>query len=186
MILLKHIVNELTSDETYEILLGVFDNMPEYVFNDFVMSDRGFFQKELTKILKKNPDADEEDITSQFRDWVDIKWKLKVLEVNLSDFTKRNRQMIIKRKFGNANPNKVPDDEARTEYQKKLAKKLKPGTNEPVVILDNGTEFKLVEGWHRTMAILSLGDNGNSNPLKWDKIKLKAWVGTGPSVKRVW
>ena len=51
MILLKNILNELTSDETYGILLGVFDNMPEYVFNDFVMSDKGFFQKELKKIV---------------------------------------------------------------------------------------------------------------------------------------
>ncbi len=186
MVRLADIVAEISDKQTWEILNNVFHRMPKYVFDDFVMSPNGFFQQELNRILKKDPDADEEDIAFEFEDWVDIKWKLKVLEVNLSDFTKRNRQMIIKRKFGNANPNKVPDDEARTEYQKKLAKKLKPGTNEPVVILDNGAEFKLVEGWHRTMAILSLGDNGNSNPLKWDKIKLKAWVGTGPSVKRVW
>lgn len=186
MILLKNILNELTSDETYGILLGVFDNMPEYVFNDFVMSDKGFFQKELKKILRKNPDADEEDIAYQFRDWVDIKWKLDALEVNLSDFTKKNRDMIIKRKFGNANPGKVPDEEKRVKLQQKLAKELKPGKNEPVIVLDGGKELKLVEGWHRTMAILSLGNNGETDPTKWDSVKLKAWVGTGSSVKRVW
>ena len=160
--------------------------MPEYVFNDFVMSDNGFFQKELKRIFKNDPTADEEDIAFEFEDWVDIKWKLKVLEVNPSDFTKKNLQTMIKRKFGSANPSKVPDDEKRTEYQRKLAKKLKPGTNEPVIVLDDGSEFKLLEGWHRTMAILSLGDNGESNPRKWNKIKIKAYVGTGSSVKKVW
>ncbi len=160
--------------------------MPKYVFDDFVMSPNGFFQQELNRILNNDPDADEEDIAFEFEDWVDIKWKLKVLEVNPSDFTKKNLQTMIKRKFGSANPSKVPDDEKRTEYQRKLAKKLKPGTNEPVIVLDDGSEFKLLEGWHRTMAILSLGDNGESNPRKWNKIKIKAYVGTGSSVKKVW
>ena len=186
MILLKNILTELTSDETYGILLGVFDNMPEYVFNDFVMSDKGFFQKELKKILRKDPDADEEDIAFQFRDWVDIKWKLDVLEVNLSDFTKKTQAMIIKRKFGDANPGKVPDEERRVKLQRKFARELKPGKNEPVVVLSKGSELKLVEGWHRTMAILSLGNDGEKKPHDWDKVKLKAWIGTGSTVKNVW
>jgi hypothetical protein len=186
VILLKNILTELTSDKTYEILLGVFDNMPEYVFNDFVMSDKGFFQKELKRILRKNPDADEEDIAFQFRDWVDIKWKLDIRNVNLSDFTKRTRSMIIKRKFGDANPGKVPDEEKRVKLQRKLARELKPGKNEAVIVLEAGNELKLVEGWHRTMAILGLGNNGETDPMKWEDVELRMWVGTGPSVKRVW
>lgn len=160
--------------------------MPMYVFKDFVMSPSGFFQKELSKILKNDPSADEEDIAFEFEDWVDVKWKLKVLEVNPNNFTKENLKTMIQRKFGNANPNKVPDDEKRTEYQQKLAKKLKPGTNEPVIMLNKGNELKLLEGWHRTMAILSLGNNGESDPRKWNKIKVKAWIGTGSSVKNLW
>ena len=186
MIRLTDIVAEISDKQTWEILNNVFHNMPKYVFDDFVMSPNGFFQQELNRILKNDPEADEEDIAFEFEDWVDIKWKLKVLEVNPSDFTKKNLQTMIKRKFGSANPSKVPDDEKRTEYQRKLAKKLKLGTNEPVIVLDNGNEFKLLEGWHRTMAILSLGDNGESNPRKWNKIKIKAYVGTGSSVKKVW
>tara|TARA_Y100001934_G_C12069827_1_gene639473 strand:+ start:146 stop:706 length:561 start_codon:yes stop_codon:yes gene_type:complete len=186
VILLKHILSELTSDEAYGILLGVFDNMPDYVFNDFVMSDRGFFQKELNKILRKDPDADEEDIAYQFRDWVDIKWKKQILEVNASDFTKKNIRSMMSRKFGDANPGKVPDEERRVKLQRKFAREIPQGKNEPVIVLDNGRELKLVEGWHRTMAILSLGNNGEADPTKWNKVKLKAWVGTGPSVKKVW
>jgi hypothetical protein len=36
------------------------------------------------------------------------------------------------------------------------------------------------------MAILSLGNRGEKDPRKWNKIKIKAWVGTSPSIKNVW
>jgi len=185
MILLKKILNEISFNKSYEILLSVFHEIPEYVFNDFVMSDSGFFQKELNRILKQNPNADEDDIAEQFNDWVEIDWKLKVLEVNPSDFTKDNLKNMIRRKFGDANPGKIPNDEKRIAYQRNLAKKLKPGTNEPVIVLNKGSEYRLLEGWHRTMAILSLGNNGKEST-KWNKIKLKAWVGTGSTIKNVW
>lgn len=185
MILLKKILSEISFNKSYEILLGVFREMPDYVFDDFVMSDKGFFQKELNKILKQNPNADEDDVAEQFSDWVKINWKLKVLEVNPSDFTKDNLKNMIRRKFGDANPGKIPNDEKRIAFQRNLAKKLKPGTNEPVIVLNKGSQYRLLEGWHRTMAILSLGNNGEE-PTKWGKIKLRAWVGTGSTIKNVW
>ena len=160
--------------------------MPKYVFKDFIMSDNGFFPSELKRILKDNPSADEDDIAFEFEDWINIKWKKKVVILNASDFTKANQKTMIKRKFGDANPGQVPDDEARTDFQRKLANKLKPGTNEPVIMLNNGNEYRLLEGWHRTMAILSLGNNGDSDPNKWNKVKIKAWIGTGSSVQNVW
>ena len=186
MIRLTDIISEISEKQTRNILSSVFQNMPKYVFNDFVMSPNGFFQKELERIIKTYDDVDEDDIAFEFEDWIDIKWKLKVLELNSSDFTKQNQKTMIQRKFGNANPNKVPDDEVRTDFQRKLAKKLKPGTNEPVIMLSNKGEFRLLEGWHRTMAILSLGNNGHADPTKWNKIKIKAYVGIGSSVKNVW
>ena len=127
--------------------MGVFREMPDYVFDDFVMSDKGFFQKELNKILKQNPNADEDDVAEQFSDWVKINWKLKVLEVNPSDFTKDNLKNMIRRKFGDANPGKIPNDEKRIAFQRNLAKKLKPGTNEPVIVLNKGSQYRLLEGW---------------------------------------
>jgi len=186
MIRLLDIVTEITDKQTWEILNNVFHDMPKYVFDDFIMSPNGFFQQELNRILKTDPSVDEDDVAFEFEDWINVKWKLKVLEVNPNDFTKENQKTMMKRKFGNANPGNVPDDEKRTEYQRKLAKKLKPGTNEPVIMLNKGNEYRLLEGWHRTMAILSLGNNGNTDPSQWNKIKIKAWVGTGPSVKKVW
>ena len=65
MIHLKNIVTELSDNYTKQTLANVFqvpDKMPEYVFDDFIMSPKGFFSKELDRILKNNPDADEDDI----------------------------------------------------------------------------------------------------------------------------
>ena len=106
MIKLSNIVEKISKDYAYELLYRTFHNMPEYVFKDFVMSDNGFFQKELERILRDDPDVDEEELEYEFEDWVEIKWKLKVLELNASDFTKGNQKTMIKRKFGNANPAK--------------------------------------------------------------------------------
>ena len=99
------------------------------------------------KILRKNPDADEDDVAYEFNDWIELSWKEQVLKLNASDFTKENQKTMMQRKFGNANPNDVPNDEERTEYQRKLAKKLKPGTNESVIVLKLGNKFRLLEGW---------------------------------------
>ena len=57
-----------------------------------------------------------------------------------------------------------------------------------MIVLNKGNEYRLLEGWHRTMAILSLGNNGNDDPSQWNKNKkIKAWVGVGKlSVKKVW
>lgn len=189
MISLTDIVTEITDKKIKKILKHVFgvpQRMPKYVFKDFIMSPNGFFPSELERILKNDPDADEDDIAFEFEDWINIKWEKQVLTLNSSDFTKANQKTMKDRKFGNANPSNVPDDEERTEYQRKLAKKLKPGTNEPVIVLNKGKEYRLLEGWHRTMAILSLGSNGETDPRNWNKIKIKAWVGTGTAVKNVW
>ena len=186
MVRFADIVSEISKTYTSELLYRTFHNMPEYVFKDFVMSDNGFFQKELRRILKNDPDVGEDELEYEFEDWVEIKWKLKVLTLNASNFTNANQKKMIKRKFGNANPEKVPDDKKRTDFQRKLAKKLKPGTNEPVIMLSKGNEYKLLEGWHRTMAILSLGNNDNPDPTMWNKVKIKAWVGSGTTVKNVW
>lgn len=186
VISLTDIVAEITDKQTWQILSNVFHTMPKYVFDDFVMSDSGFFQKELKRILKDDPDADEDDIAFEFEDWVDINWRLKVLKLNLSDFTKDNQKTMIERKFGDANPDGIPDEERRVEYQRKKARELKPGKNLSVIMLNKGNEYRLLEGWHRTMAILSLGDNGEKDPTKWKPIKIKAWIGTGSTVKNVW
>ena len=67
----------------------------------------------------------------------------------------------------------VPDDKERLDFQKTIA--VGDGTNEPVILHKNGNKYILIEGWHRTMAILTLGDNGD-HPDTWPTQKIKAYV----------
>ena len=82
MIKLSNIVEKISKDYAGELLYRTFHNMPEYVFKDFVMSDNGF-SKELEEYYEMI-DVDEEELEYEFEDWVEIKWKLKVLELNAS------------------------------------------------------------------------------------------------------
>ena len=52
---------------------------------------------------------------------------------------------------------------------------FRSGSNEAVTIIEKNGKYILWEGFHRTMSILALGDNGN-DPTKWNNIKIKAWV----------
>ena len=101
-------------------------------------------------------------------------WKLEILNVNPEDFDDRTVNAFLERDFGNIDAYLVPKDEERTETQRRLAKST--GMNEPVIVdrKPNG-KYELIEGWHRTMSILLLGNNGED--LKnWDKVKIRAFV----------
>ena len=56
----------------------------KYVFKDFILSLCGFFTSELKRILKDDPNVDEDDITFEFEDWINIKWEKQVLTINAS------------------------------------------------------------------------------------------------------
>ena len=101
-------------------------------------------------------------------------WKLEILNVNPEDFDDRTVNAFSERHFGDVNTYQVPDDEERTQTQRDIAKG--DGTNEPVIVekKPNG-KYELIEGWHRTMSILLLGDNGED--LKnWGRVKIRAFV----------
>jgi len=101
-------------------------------------------------------------------------WKLQILNVNPEDFDERTLNAFSERDFGNVNTYQVPDDEERTQTQRDIAKG--DGTNEPVIVEKKPDgKYELIEGWHRTMSILLLGDNGED--LKnWGKVKIRAFV----------
>lgn len=101
-------------------------------------------------------------------------WKLKIINVNPEDFTENTINAFIERDFGNIDAYFVPRDKERMDIQRNLP--TTTGKNEPIIVVKhkNG-KYELIEGWHRTMSSLKLGDNGED--LKnWDKIKLKAFV----------
>ena len=82
---------------------------------------------------------------------------------------------MIKRGIGEI-PYDVPKDEMRTKLQKDIAIK-DYGKNEPVIMTEMEDGYQLYEGWHRAMAILSLGSDGTTNYDNWKKVKLNAWIG---------
>jgi hypothetical protein len=186
VIRLSHIVAEITDKKIEKLLASVFSSMDYEILSDFVLSKDGFFKEQVKRIFKENPNASEQDIEFEFEDWIDIKWKQKILKVNPSNFTKTNLKHMVKRKFGYASLKDIPNDDERNKDQRNLLKKLKSEEIDAVIVLKHGSEYRLLEGWHRTMAILSSGNNGETDPTKWDTVKLNAWVGTGSSVKNIW
>ena len=85
--------------------------------------------------------------------------------------------------FGDVNSFDVPGDEERMKTQ--MSMRRSDGNNEPVILLRNPNgKYKLNEGWHRTMSILKMGDNGEDIK-NWDKVKLRAFVAPNPDfIKR--
>lgn len=100
-------------------------------------------------------------------------WTLETLKLGFDDFTETTQQGFIDRDFGEENTYLVPDDEERMEYQRKTQKG--DGNNIPVVLELRGDKYELIEGWHRVMSILKLGDNGNE-PFDWTPQLIRAYV----------
>ena len=158
-----HDINK-SSQKIYDIIKKMYPDTPEYVIKDFLSgrdySDMGEHEK-LRGI-------------ATLPGYITKPYKLQILYVNPEDFDESTIQAFIDREFGEENTYLVPDDEVRMEYQKKIAKG--DGKNEPIVVyrMKDG-KYRLLEGWHRTMSLLKLGDNGEDFK-NWDKVKIRAFV----------
>tara|TARA_Y100000389_G_scaffold204969_1_gene261394 strand:+ start:2554 stop:3135 length:582 start_codon:yes stop_codon:yes gene_type:complete len=170
-------ISETRDKGLYKIMRPYFDNTPEYVFRELFYAHNGFFKNEFQGLL--DTEAEDDEIEDTFMEWTDIKWKKKVISVNINDFTRSSQESMKSRGMGTVHMDHVPDDEKRTELQKELAAKYKGGKNEPVILIKTGGGYELLEGWHRTMSILSLGMKEDTDYNKWDKVKLNAWIGVG-------
>ena len=107
--------------------------------------------------------------------FIDGKWTKKILQVNPKNFTAHTLERMKKRNFlRTPGPDEDPARMARAQ-QAALATATK-GSNEPVTIIKTQQGLVLWEGFHRTMSILAQGDNGNTDPTKWNPVKLQAWV----------
>ena len=158
-----HNINK-SAQKIYDIIKKRYPNVPEYVIKDF-LSDKDFSKLDDYEILRG---------INTIPGYVTKPYKLQILYVNPEDFDEYTIQAFIDREFGEENTYLVPDDEARMEYQKKISKG--DGKNEPIVVykMKNG-KYRLLEGWHRTMSLLKLGDNGEDFK-NWDKVKIRAFV----------
>lgn len=160
----------------YDKIKKYFPSTPEYIIKDFIDSNlfRFGFEHEGIKKWKETSDKEIPFILAKFPLYIRKNWKLQILYVNPEDFTNQTVTAFIERRFGEENAYLVPHDEKRTKTQEKLARS--DGKNEPIVVFKHGNgKYEILEGWHRAMSILKLGDNGED--LKnWNKVKIRAFV----------
>ena len=175
--------SRLKDKELYNIIRPFFNETPEYVFNELYFTDKGFFKEEFAKMIEA--DEDDEEIEFAFEEWINLKWKNKVIEVNIKDFSRNTQERMKMRGMGSISLRDVPSDEERNTVQRKIASNTKQGKNEPVILIKGKNGYDLIEGWHRTMSILNLGSDGTSDYENWGKVKLNAWLGTGASADEI-
>ena len=169
-------------------LRSVFKNMPDYVFNDTIKKNwslsgagwvdnfiKNWEESGLTLEGYAHHEADKYPMPENFFGLLNYKWTKQIIKVNLFDFDRSTQEHIMEREFGEKNPNNVPYDKERTELQRQKA--VGDGKNEPITVFKNDKKYGLLEGWHRTMGLLKLGDNGNKDPRKWKRVTINAWVG---------
>ena len=95
-------------------------------------------------------------------------WHLETRSVTIKSFDDETQRHMHKREFGNKNPYNVIDDSERMAWQRK---NCKPVVNEPVVAIETPDgRLDLLEGWHRTMALLTIRTPE-------DPVDIRMWVG---------
>ena len=168
----------------YDKLRKGFPTTPNYVLNDFFRNV--VMDKESLKTINTTYYGDPVAFlhrSSYWNNYLNSDWKLEVIEVNPNDFDNETVEAFFERGFGDVNSFDVPGDEERMKTQ--MSMRRSDGNNEPVILLRNPNgKYKLNEGWHRTMSILKMGDNGEDIK-NWDKVKLRAFVAPNPDfIKR--
>jgi len=156
-------------------LKGYYSNTPEYVLNDIFNTNIKQHTNDIIKNYYNDPVLFLARFDGGYWDrFLKGPWNLEIINVNPEDFDDNTVNAFLERDFGNIDSYLVPKDEERTSTQRRLAKPT--GMNEPVIVERNPNgKYELIEGWHRTMSILLLGNNGED--LKnWDKVKIRAFV----------
>jgi hypothetical protein len=189
----------------YEKMRMEFPNAPEYILQDYfrnvILMNAPHSVPPLKEIINTyNGDPIpyiKGDGNGWWYNYLNGPWKLQVLNVNPMDFADKTIRAFEERDFGKIDAYNVPYDKERMDTQMNMRRD--DGMNEPVIVLiDPDGKYELMEGWHRTMSILKMGDKPKDNyydeddndelwdeeiptELKdWDKVKLKAFVVPNP------
>ena len=151
-----------------------FPNTPEYILKEFVTNVLCGDDESFKTIMGQYHGDPIPFLGKKIYDYLNGDWKLKVIEVNPEDFTDNTVNAFLERNFGEVDAYMVKNDKERMDVQRKLA--TPTGKNEPIIVIKHKDgKYEMVEGWHRVMSTLKLGDNGED--LKnWDKVKLRAFV----------
>lgn len=168
-------------------------DMPAYARNDL-------YHSRVAYAMRKNPMPPSELI--QKAGFKGSKWgEPEVVNVNPGDFDTKTQDYFINRRFGFREEAQIPNDMARTKFQRQAAtyNVLNRGSNEPVIMRKTPQGYQLLEGWHRTMAMLLVGCPENQFNLlrtaggyyddfdfsKWKRVPIKAYVTRNPGYEEL-
>ncbi len=165
----------------YKSLHKKYPNVPEYVLDQIY---NGISTEKIGQSAQ---------FESILREYDKRKWKKGSVTLHWDKLNRITQNNIKRRKFGIENPDSVPDDAERLARQMKVV----PGENEPVIFLETSGGLELVEGYHRTMALLMSGSDDLESDLtelakasdreideiakSWKPVQAKAWIGFGGS-----
>lgn len=154
--IIRKLIVEVRHKKVYNQMVKKYTNLPRYVLHDLYTGYDDKFFGQLNR----------------------LSWTKKIIEVNPASFEEDTLRRFKEREFGAQNPYQIPRDEERMQIQSQIAAQKTTGDNEPIIVVEqvDGTFF-LWEGWHRTMTILKLGDNGEQCE-DWDFVKINAWIGS--------
>ena len=161
-------------EKFYNRLKKEFSETPEYILREFTNNTLCGDKESFKTIMNQFYGDPIPFIGKMTYNYLKGPWKLQIIQVNPEDFTENTINAFIEREFGDIDAYMVVNDKERMEIQRKLA--TSTGKNEPIIVIkDENGKYELIEGWHRTMSALKLGDNGED--LKnWEKVKLRAFI----------
>ena len=161
-------------EKFYDRLKREFSETPEYILREFTNNTLCGDKETFKTIINQFYGDPIPFIGKMTYNYLKGPWKLQIIQVNPEDFTENTINAFIEREFGDVDAYMVLNDKERMRIQRELA--TSTGKNEPIIVIkDEKGKYELIEGWHRTMSSLKLGDNGED--LKnWEKVKLRAFV----------
>jgi hypothetical protein len=126
-----------------------------------------------------------------------VQWGKGPMEIQVTplDFDQETLERFLVRRFGFDNRNQIRNDAQRMATQNALMNDRGMGSNEPIIVVKQGNKYKLLEGWHRTMAYLIYAQNPNFGAppdqielikngkmyavdfTRWKPVRIRAWVG---------
>ena len=141
-----------------DILRRELPDWPDYVIKDMVY-------KKLESPLDLEQKLEHvRELAKEVKSWRQVQHM--PITFNMLDADTQSR--MKQRKFGDANPFKVPNDRDRFEHALRLVREKGMENLPPVIFKQTAQGLELWEGWHRTMAAFRLNPKG---------FKINAWIG---------
>ena len=168
------IYNELSGRNAYQRMVNQhpgYVGMPRYVRDEFIKSSLGSaVNSSSARAMQARSDGQQTGPVMRPQDFLnnssykDKSWSKAPVWLDLTPnlLTKDTLDLLVKRCFGFRGLADIRNDTERTSMQKSL---LGSGDQEPVILFRVGNQYKLQEGWHRTMNLLLWeGDESKGAP----------------------